>query len=406
MAAQTAPPRPRSKVSNAPSKQSQSKQSPKQSFALDVVKSAVAIPQPDPQDRLRVLVAASDVAMPLRSSLAKQLSKEGLRIEQELIARGDAPVASMMSTGAVDCPSVNQLVANITPEKVQAAEQTLIGAVSRCNSSVQAVQRLDQAAIEANHAAPRLTVALMDSIGPKAPWSQEQFENVFKALPSTMENAAHLAPDFATLYARMAPEVSVDAARSAGLKLLDWLAKMDPSDQRNLAVNVTTGAMKEVLKDNYDKALEADVMARQIAQTAGQEGSVDIQEEGGVSVLGAMSNKGNDRSAHLAQLPASQRAREAAASGFADGTQGDKKLASRYFDMAFDALNEVWENRQQGTDASAVVQEVSEAAAQVDPVNALQRARRLSDPTAQAIGMIAVARVVAAEGTPTERASQ
>jgi hypothetical protein len=42
-----------------------------------------------------------------------------------------------------------------------------------------------------------------------------------------------------------------------------------------------------------------------------------------------------------------------------------------------------------------VVQEVAEAAAQVDAVDALQRTRRLQDPTAQAIAMLAVARVVA-----------
>jgi hypothetical protein len=41
------------------------------------------------------------------------------------------------------------------------------------------------------------------------------------------------------------------------------------------------------------------------------------------------------------------------------------------------------------------VEEVSEAAAHVDAVDALQRAQRLQDPSARAIGMIAVARVVA-----------
>jgi hypothetical protein len=41
-----------------------------------------------------------------------------------------------------------------------------------------------------------------------------------------------------------------------------------------------------------------------------------------------------------------------------------------------------------------VVQEVSEAAAQVDPVAALQRSERLQDPSAEAISMLAVARVV------------
>lgn len=385
---------------------SRPKQNPKQSFALDVVKSAVDIPQPDPQDRLRVLVAASDVALPLKPSMARNLSKEGLRIEQEIIQRGDVPAASMMSTGAVDCPSVEQLASNITPDKVLAAETTLIGAVSRCDSAVPIVQRLDQTAIDSNIAAPRLTTTLMDQLGPKSAWSQEQFDKFFRALPSNDADAANRAPDFAALYARMAPEVDPDAARSAGLRLLDWLGKLDAGGPRNLAVNATTDAMKEALKGDYDKALETDVVARQVAQTAGQPGEVETKPEESVSVLGALDSTRNDRSAELTQLPATQRAREAAASGFADGTQGDRKLASRYFDIAFDALNDVWSNRSQSADAAAIVQEVSEAAAQVDPVNALQRARKLTDPTAQAIGMIAIARVVAAEGSTRESASQ
>ena len=42
----------------------------------------------------------------------------------------------------------------------------------------------------------------------------------------------------------------------------------------------------------------------------------------------------------------------------------------------------------------AVVEEVSEAAAQVDPVAALRRSQALQDPSAEAISMLAVARVV------------
>ena len=49
---------------------------------------------------------------------------------------------------------------------------------------------------------------------------------------------------------------------------------------------------------------------------------------------------------------------------------------------------------QEETNAPDVVEEVSEAAAQVDPVAALQRSQRLSDPSAEAISMLAVARVV------------
>jgi hypothetical protein len=89
------------------------------------------------------------------------------------------------------------------------------------------------------------------------------------------------------------------------------------------------------------------------------------------------------------------RAREAAASGFASGTAGDRKAADHYFDIAFSSLDEVWSSRAKlNTSAPAVVQEVSEAAAQVDPTQALQRTQRLQDPSAEAIGMLAVARVV------------
>ena len=379
---------------------------PKQKFALDVVHSAVAIPQPNPQDRLRVLATAANVAFPLEPKFAKQMSTEGLRIEQDLIRQGDTPVASMLDTGAVDCSSVQSLVENIPVDKVATAEQTLIAAISRCKTAVAPVQRLESQAMDNNVVAPRLVLSLMEIDGTKSPWSQDQFEKLFKSLPSNVKEVANEAPNFAAMYSRMAPEVSMDAARSAGLRLLTWLGKLDANAERNLAVNITTGAMKDALKDNYDKALESDVMARQVAQTAGQQGEVDSPPEENVSVLGAMGSAGQDRSAELKDMQPSQRAREAAASGFANGTGGDKKLASRYFDIAYSSLNDMWNDRAQTPDAAAVVQEVSEAAAQVDPVNALQRSRNLEDPTAQAIGMIAVARVVSSEGGVPEEASR
>jgi hypothetical protein len=66
--------------------------------------------------------------------------------------------------------------------------------------------------------------------------------------------------------------------------------------------------------------------------------------------------------------------------------------------MAFSAVDDVWEARTPKTDAAAVVSEVGEAAAQVDSVNALTRAQKLRDSSAQAIAMLAVARVVASSG--------
>jgi hypothetical protein len=378
---------------------------PQQKFALDVVHSAVAIPQPDPQDRLRVLSTAANVAFPLEPKFAKQLSSEGLRLEQDLIGQGKTPVASMLDVGGVDCKSVESLVENIPVDKVANAEQTLIAAISHCNSVVPTVQRLESQAMDTGIVAPRLALSLMESLGTKSAWSQDQFEKLFKSLPSDAKAVANEAPNFASMYARMAPEVSIEIARASGLRLLAWLGKLDPGGPRNLAVNITTGAMKDVLKENYEVALESDVMARQVAQTAGQQGEVDTPPEENVSVLEAMGGTGQDRSADLSKMEPSQRAREAAASGFANGTNGDKKLATRYFDIAYSSLNEVWNKKDETADAASIVQEVSEAAAQVDPVNALQRSRALQDPTAQAIGMIAVARVVSSEGG-NEEASQ
>jgi hypothetical protein len=115
-------------------------------------------------------------------------------------------------------------------------------------------------------------------------------------------------------------------------------------------------------------------------------------------VLEAMGNNGTDQSENLRKLPATQRARQAAANGFAAGTSGHKEQAAKYFDMAFAAADEAWDARTPQVDAAALVQEVGEAAAQVNSVNALVRAQGLRDSSAQAIAMIAVARVVASNG--------
>jgi Cdc6-like AAA superfamily ATPase len=111
-----------------------------------------------------------------------------------------------------------------------------------------------------------------------------------------------------------------------------------------------------------------------------------------------MDNRGTDQTERLRGLPPSQRAREAAANGFAAGTGGDKRQAGKYFDLAFSAADEVWDARTPEMNAAAVVQEISEAAAQVDSLNALTRAQKLRDSSAQAIAMLAVARVVASNG--------
>jgi hypothetical protein len=201
------------------------------------------------------------------------------------------------------------------------------------------------------------------------------------------------------MYAQMAPDVDKELAAKAGLELLAWLGKVKDSPVRTLAINITTGAMQQALgEEAFRKALEKDVVAQSTVQNAGEPREIERPQEDTVSVLEAMDNVGTDRTDALRGLPPVQRARQAAANGFAAGTSGKKDQAAKYFDMAFSAVDDVWDARTPKTDAAAVVQEVGEAAAQVDSVNALTRAQKLRDSSAQAIAMLAVARVVASSG--------
>ena len=368
-------------------------------FVTDVVRMATALPVPDQQDRLRVLYSASSVISPIVPSMAVSFSREGLRIEQELIQQGKTPAVSMLDSGGVDCNSVKILAENIPAANVDCAEQTLVGAVSACASAVEPVRRLLDAGFEKGRVAPRASLAVMERVGVRAPWSQLAFEKLFANLPAEANAFRQQAGDFAATFTRMASEVDKATAGQAGLRLLTWLGKMDAGADRNLAVNAATGSLKELFGDKgFAELLASDVMARQAAQTAGPPGEITQPPEESVSVLRAISQRGSDRTDELNAMPPSLRAREAAASGFACGSEdGNRKDADHYFDIAFSALNDVWDNRASIPDVHAVVQEVAEAAAQVDAVDALQRARRLQDPTAQAIGMLAVARVVASQ---------
>jgi hypothetical protein len=373
--------------------------SPQQKFVVDVVQSAVGLPQSDPQDRLRVLTAAADVISPIQPAMSKKFAREGMRIEQELIVAGEKPAVSILNAGHVDCRSIQGFVENIPETKVGVAEQSLISAVSMCpKEALIVVQRKVQIALDQGVVAPRALLAVIEQVGSKTLWAEQEFSKLFASLPASPEDYKNDAPNFAAMYARMAPDVSKDAAQKAGINFLNWIAKVDEGGPRNLALNIVTDAMKSALGSNgYDDALASDVVAQSVARTAGGPGEVEHPEEESVSVLMAMNNSSIDRTAELEKLPPSRRAREAAASGFATGTNGNRKMANQYFDMAYAALNDVWDNRAKEKDASAVVEEVNEAAAQVDPTDALQRAQRLQDPSAQAIGMLAVARVVAGQ---------
>jgi hypothetical protein len=375
------------------------KQQARRLFVLNVVRSAVALPQPDSQDRLRVLSSAASVVASVQPETARSLAKEGARVESDIIASGNQPAVSILSGGQVDCATMADFVDRLAPGFLAMAEDSLVAAITQCPKLTADTARLKvETALDSGFIAARPLMALMESSGAKSRWSQDAFVKMFGALPdATSPLAKKEAANYAAMYINMAPQVDLDVAQEAGLKFLDWLAKMPPQGERNLAVNMTTDSLKQLLRAGYDEALAKDVVAKGIASTAGQPGEVEHPEEESVSVLQAMDNKGKDRTEEISKLPPSLRAREAAAHGFAAGTSGNKKLADRYFDIAFSAVDNVWSSRTPENNAPAVVEEVSEAAAQVNPVTALQRSQKLQDPSAQAISMLAVARIVAGQ---------
>lgn len=387
---------PRKPVQEAPRKLT-----PQQQFVLDTVKMAVALPEPDPQDRLRVLASAASVLLPIDQKLAKNLWREGVRIESELVRLGQTPAVSLMANGQTDCASAQSFIENLPEAAIPAAEQSMIGALTSCpRQTMDLVSRKLDAAMEQKIVAPRALMAAIQIAGPKTPWSQTHFQKMFSSLPDANENAGE-AENFAAMYARMATEADKDVAKKTGLQLLEWLSKLDDSGTRTLAINIAGGAMKQALgEQGFQDALSGDVVAGSAVQNAQNSGATNFDRPPveSVSVLQAMDNNGIDQSDRLRDLPASQRAREAAAHGFAAGTSGNKSQAGKYFDMAFAAVDEVWDARTPEQNAAAVVQEVSEAAAQIDSVNALTRAQKLRESSAQAIAMLAVARVVAGTG--------
>ena len=386
-----------SKQSTQSAVQAASPAAQKKKFVLDVVRMAVALPQPDPQDRLRVLNSAASVAAPLAPQLARQFAREGARLEAELIASGQTPAVSLLASGQVDCATATNFVESLPPAMVQRAEQSILGALTLCSKyALEPTRQKLETALNSGVLAARGLLAVMEASGVRSPWSQTYFGKMFSSLPRPDSDDATLeAPNFAAMFNRMAPEVDKDAARDAGLKMLEWLGKVKPGSNRNIALNLTNDTLQQVLGEKaYTEALRSNPVAQSVAQNAGQPGEVEHPEEEIVSVLEAMGRTGSDQSDSLVKLPPSRRAREAAANGFATGTGGDRKLAERYFDIAFTAVDEVWAGRSPEKDAAAVVEEVSEAAAQVDSIAALQRAQKLQDPSARAISMLAVARVV------------
>ena len=375
------------------------KLTPEQKFVIDTVRMAVALPESDPQDRLRVLSSAAEVASPIDKKMAREFWSEGARIETELVRLGQTPAVSMMSSGQVDCAAALNFVENLPEGAVLRAEQSLIGAVTTCpKQTLDPVSRKLDAGLEKHVVASRALMAAMAAQGEGSAWSQEHFAKMFASLPDPGENKAE-AENFAAMYAQMSGSVAKDVAAKTGLQLLTWLGKLEDSPLRGFSIRIAAGAMQQALGDEgYQKALQSDVVASTTVRNAGEEREIERPQAEGVSVLAAMQNQGSDQTERLRGLPAPERAREAAAHGFAVGTSGDKQQARKYFDMAFSAADEAWDARKPETNAEALVQEISEAAAQVDSVNALTRAQKLRDSSAQAIAMLAVARVVGSNG--------
>ena len=372
------------------------KLTPQKQFVEDVVRMAVALPQPDPQDRLRVLSAAVNISGPVSAAMARKYADEGAKIEADLIAAGEKPVTSVLSAGYFDCAGTVPFIDRIPATAVAGAEQSLINLMSTCpKQATEPVRQKLETALDQGDLAPRALLAMMDKMGAKSAWSQTNFAKMFGALPSDAEKDRMEAPNYAAMFNRMAPELDKDVVRDAGIRFLDWLGKMSPGNERNLAVNMTVDTLKQALgQEAYDDAMRQHLVARDVASTAGQPGEVEHPAEENVSVLAAMGEVGQDQTDALSKMPVSLRAREAAAHGFASGTSGHPKDADHYFDIAFSAVDDVWNDRSDQKDAPAVVQEVCEAAAQVNAVSALKRAQGLGDPSEQAIGMLAVARVV------------
>ena len=328
-----------------------------QKFVIDTVKMAVALPESDPQDRLRVLSTAADVVLPIDKKMARGFWHEGARIETDLVRIGQTPAVSMMSSGLVDCAAALSFVENLPNNAVLRAEQSLIGAVTSCpKQTLDPVSRKLDAGLDKNIVASRALMAVMAAQGESSAWSQQHFAKMFDALPDPKENAAE-AENIAAMYMQMSGSVNKDIAARSGLQLLTWLGKIDDSPLRTLSITITTEAMQKALgAEGYQKALESDVVANTTVQSAGQQREIERPQPESVSILSAMDNRGTDQTEHLRSLPASQRAREAAADGFATGTGGNKQQASKYFDMAFSAADEVWDARTPEQNAAAVVQ--------------------------------------------------
>src|ERR1700761_8358225 len=223
------------------------KLTPGQKFVVDTVQMAVALPESDQQDRLRVLSAAADVVSPINKKMAKNYWSEGARIETDLVRLGQKPAVSMMSGGQVDCNVALSFVENLPEASVLVAEQSLIGAITTCpKQTLDPVSTKLDAGLEKHVVASRALMAAMAAQGEASAWSQQHFAKIFSSLPDPQTNAAE-AENLAAMYTQMSGAVDKDVAAKAGLQLLTWLGKGEDSPLRTLSIHITTGAMQQAL---------------------------------------------------------------------------------------------------------------------------------------------------------------
>ena len=297
-----------------------------------------------------------------------------------MIALGEKPSVSLFTSGVVDCKTATDFAQRVYPQNVVAAEQSLIGVLTKCPKQAGDIVRTRaDGALSQSVVAPRLLMALIEREPQGSSWSQRAFKAAFSSLPDKAGGDSASASEFATMFAAAAPKIEKDAVRDVGLKFFDWLGKQEDSGDKNLAINITAGEMKELLgEEAYSRALEQDAVAQSVARAEGAEGESSREEEESVSVSQSMATiaAGGDQQEELKSMAPSMRARQAAAYGFAKGTSGDPSGAATYFDVAFSAADEAWADRG-NKNLAPLIQEVSEAAAQVDPMDALRRAQAL-----------------------------
>src|SRR5437016_5907275 len=158
----------------APAQGAQNPAAERKAFVLDVVRMAVAMPQPDPQDRLRVLSSAADVAAPVSKPVATRLAQQGAHLEAELISSGIKPAVSILAGGQVDCTTAANFVEASPASAVGKAEDSLLGAISTCPREATEPARIKlEAAMQNGILASRPLMALMERVGPNSQWSQQ-----------------------------------------------------------------------------------------------------------------------------------------------------------------------------------------------------------------------------------------